>query len=218
MKQTKAHSLYVISTVLLATGLTGCLGGSDEKKPSGNDEVTVSNVSMQFGATQTASLFERFILPSAYAAASDVSLCFKRLRFKQEGDPVTTDTTASTDEDNVDFLPGTNGLVALDPAGTSLGAIELAPAVYKRIEFDLEKECDASTLYSVRYLHSSLGQIETNDRITIKFEFPNGFDASAANESVTLGITAILDALDTAVDANGIKDAAESAAGGASEE
>lgn len=135
-------------------------------------------VSMQLGSYTTAS-FSNFFIPNAHAAVSDMTVCFKRLRFKKD---INDASTAETSDDNIDL---TLGLVTLSNAGTSLGNVSVPAGTYYRIEFDLEPSCNGNSVS----LSNDFGIFNTNDRITIKFEGTFVVDGS---ESLVLGVQDIL--------------------------
>ncbi len=152
--------------------LAGCGADKDEEKASstGNASVMVKMSPAAAGAALT--------------AVSDAKLCFKRLRFKL-ADEVTADP--ATNSDNIDFNIGEKTLGSAD---TDLGTISLAPNTYKRVEFDLEKDCNG---YSVKFTNAN-GTFMTDQRLTIKFK--GVFTVDEATETVKLGIAAVMTALD----------------------
>lgn len=129
--------------------------------------------------------------------------CFKRLRFKMDGEVTPPDS--STDEDNIDFEIGD---VLLDSSGTYLGAVELPVGTYSRVEFDLENHCVSGKSVQV---HNSSGSYSSDQRITVKFE--GTFVHSSAGSDLNLGVQSIISALDAVTADNQIKSALESASG-----
>lgn len=97
------------------------------------------------------------IIPSSYAAMSSLKFCFKRIRFK------TSDSDLGNDIE-LDL-----GEVLIKEEGTYLGQVQLASGTYKRIEFDLEKDCDGTTKPSISLINDN-GSFSSDDRVTIKFE------------------------------------------------
>lgn len=177
-----------------AVGLTLSACGKD---------ATSSKVSMQFGSyTAQNRLFELFI-PSAYAAVSEAKFCLKRLRFK------TDDTETNGDDDNVDFTPG---LITLETTGASLGEVTLPAGTYRRIEFDMEKDCDGTTQNGIAFTNST-ASFTSDATTTIKFK--GTFEANESAETLTLAVANIIDALDGITDPaateNDIKNALEAA-------
>lgn len=132
-------------------------------------------------------------------------LCLKRLRFKQE------DTATNTGSDNVDYAPG---LVTLASSGTTLQKVTLAKGTYKRLEFDLEKNClDTTTPNSVDGSNGS-GAFTSDQTITIKFQ--GTFAAADGDQTLALGIQNIVNALDglpASSTAAAVKTALEGASG-----
>lgn len=191
---------------LLAIGLGACAGDEGSGTTTGNPRVDLEFA--PYGA-DGGSLFS-WLIPNAYASHSEVKLCFKRLRFKQEGE---TTSDAATDADNQDFTPGDGGQVTLDPTGTALAAIELPKGIYKRVEFDLEDECGSGLSVQVT---NGATIYATDDRITIKFE--GTFEAATNGQVVKLGVSTILNALDGVTDGTQIKDAVEAISGTMEEE
>ncbi|HUP56650.1 MAG TPA: hypothetical protein VM598_04300 [Bdellovibrionota bacterium] len=149
-------------------------------------------------------LFDRLI-PSAYAQVTQVTFCFKRVRFKLSN---TGTADPANDEDNVDFEIGE---VTLSPGGTSLGNLTVPAGTYQRIEFDLEDECGTGA--SARVANSRSGSPFTTDsRATIRFE--GTFVVDNGSERLNLGVQAIINALD-GVTAGGsiLRDTLESVSG-----
>jgi len=142
------------------------------------------------------------LFPKAHAAISQIKMCFKRLRFKQDGE--TTSGDSATDADNVDL---TLGLVTLSTAGTTLSSVDVPKATYKRIEFDLEDGC--GTGYSL-YVDNS-GIYQTTDRITMKFA--GTFDAATSGGALGMSIQGIITALSTVTNGTQLKNTAEAASG-----
>ncbi len=164
-----------------------------------------STVSIQFGTyTASNSLLPEFLVPSAYAALSNAKFCFKRLRFKK------ADVAEESAEDNVDFTPGQ---VTLTSSGTTIGEIKLPTATYQRVEFDLEPNCVAGASNAAEGTNSQGNFSSTSN---IKIVFRGTFEASDAQETLTLGVTSIITALNqlaNGASGNTVRDALESAGG-----
>lgn len=156
-------------------------------------------VSMQLGGYTTASLKNLFI-PNAHAAVSDLTVCFKRLRFKKDISDV---STAETSEDNIDLALG---LVTLSDAGTSLGTVSVPEGTYYRIEFDLEPTCNGNSVSLI----NDFGVYNSADRITIKFE---GTFIVNGSESLVLGVQDILNGANAYNGAGSLKDSLENTSG-----
>ncbi len=124
-----------------------------------------------------------FIIPSAYAAVSDLKFCFKRLRFKRDLPDGQVDST----NDNVDLELGEK---VISDLGTDLGTVSVPADTYKRIEFDLEPGCDGVATNSVSLVNDS-GSFNSTSTITIKFE---GTFIVSGEENLELGTQNILDA------------------------
>jgi hypothetical protein len=183
-------------TALLALSLIP-LGGCSKTEES--------TVSIQFGTyTASNSIFPEFLVPSAYAALSNAKFCFKRLRFKK------ADVAEESEEDNVDFTPGQ---VTLTATGTTIGAIKLPTATYQRVEFDLEPNCVSGATNAVEGTNSNGSFSSTSN---IKIVFRGTFEASEAQETLTLGVTSIITALNqlaSGASGNTVRDALENAGG-----
>ena len=145
------------------------------------------------------------IIGEAYAAVSEMRVCFKRLRFKKD---IPQDQQESElVEDNIDIDLGE---VILDSSGGSLANIIVPADRYIRIEVDLERDCDGTTKNSVN-LVNDFGTYTSTDRITIKFE---GEFVVDEQESFTLNIQNILDAANNYDMSSGsLKEALEGASG-----
>ncbi len=138
------------------------------------------------------------IIPSAYAAVSGTKFCFKRLRFKPD---------SSTAGSNIDL---TLGQVDINPAGTSLITISIPQGTYRRVEFDLEKECDGVLGKPSVTFSNGNGVFSTQDSMTIIFD---GTYTASSSGTLTLDIDALLDALDLVTNSNQIKTSLENAPG-----
>lgn len=122
------------------------------------------------------------LIPPAYAAVSNVKLCFKRLRFKPD---------SSTVGSNLDL---TLGELNISPAGTNLITIAVPPGTYQRIEFDLESACDGTPGKPSVTFSNNNGNFSTLDHTTIKF---NGSYTVSSAGTLTLDIDKLFDALET---------------------
>lgn len=177
--------------------LVSCAGGGGTT--TGNPVKTV-NVRMQ--DQQPFAWMKRIsdsLIPSAYANVGSVSLCFKRLRFK----PVENDDSTA---ENYDL---TLGLLTIDPNGTDVVSISVPEGTYRRIEFDLEGNCNGLGDPSVSFVNG-MATYSTQDNIKIKFE---GVLVVDSDETVNLDTDKILDALDTVSANNQIKNTLEAITG-----
>lgn len=172
---------------------------------SGCSKAEESTVNIQFGTyTASNSFLPDFLVPSAHAALSNAKFCFKRLRFKK------ADVAEESAEDNVDFTPGQ---VTLTSTGTTIGEIKLPTATYVRVEFDLEANCVAGASNAVEGTNSNGTFSSTSNT---KIVFRGRFDASEAQETLTLGVTSIISALNqlpNGASGNTVRDALENAGG-----
>lgn len=202
MKAIKMVKRILVLTAL-STLLFSCITEEEAaaRQNPGSTSVVDLNLS-SFNVASAESQVLEFIIPSAHAAVSDLRFCFKRLRFKR-ADEDTLDELGS--EDNVDFEIGE---FIIDENGTLLGDVEIPTGDYKRIEFDLEDNCGSGN--SVE-LMNDYGSFTSSDRITVKFK--GNFTASQANESVSLGVQSILEAMNDFNGSTSLKDALEAASG-----
>lgn len=160
-------------------------------------------ITLEVGSLSASHKVIDFFIPSAYAAASNAKLCFKRLRFKSEDLDSSNGSSSQGDtEDNIDLQLGE---VEIYP-GAPLGEVTIPAGTYRRIEFDLDRNCPSGS--SVSFQNSS-GNFSTQDTITIKFE--GTFEASSSGQKVSLGMGAILSALDSVTNAGQIKNSLEAA-------
>jgi hypothetical protein len=136
-------------------------------------------------------------------AVSSLTYCFKRLRFKLDGE--TTDADPSVDEDNVDLDLGE---VTITGSEQDLVAVEVPPGTYKRVEFDLEDHCTSGKSLQVT---NGSGSFSTDERITIKFE--GTFVVSESDVELPISMQAIIDELDAVTADNQVKTRAEAASG-----
>jgi hypothetical protein len=181
------------SQLLILVCLFGCAGGTT----TGNPITTVKIQDKQ----PLAWLKKNFniIIPSAWATASDVKFCFKRLRFKTEE----TDAEGS----NYDL---TLGQVTLSSEITTLASLSIPPGNYRRVEFDLEKECDGVLGKKSLEFTNMYGSFSTDQKITIKF---NGVYIVNADGTLTLDTDKILDAIELINDSAAIKTSLEAITG-----
>ncbi|MEK6578253.1 MAG: hypothetical protein AABZ55_03425 [Bdellovibrionota bacterium] len=142
------------------------------------------------------------LIPNAHAAISQIKMCFKRLRFKQEGQSTSSDP--SLDQDNVDLALG---LVTLSTTGTDLQSVDIPSGIYKRVEFDLEDGCGVG--YSL-YVDNA-GIYQTTDRITVKFS--GSFDSKASGGVLSMSVQSVITALSGVTNGNQLKNSAEGASG-----
>src|SRR4051812_47028286 len=165
--------IALLSVALLTQ--TGC-GGTT----IGNPEVSI-----QF-TSYTAFNVMDWLVPSAYATLSNGKICVRRLRFK-------TDINSTEAEDGIDFQPGE---ISLNATGSGvIGTVTVPSGVYRRVEFDLTNNGAGCTSgHSVSFTNSN-GTYTSTDNTTIKFE--GTFDASAAHETLSLGLQGIINALNT---------------------
>lgn len=128
------------------------------------------------------------------------TLCFKRLRFKRfegvghhsqpgsdDNGHHSNDDDSNGIEDNIDLDIGS---VTLNAAGVNLGEVDVPIGDYGRIEFDLEDDCDDS---SVQVTNSFVNNLKTDDHIKIKFV--GRFTAQEADQVLTLGFDSVRSAL-----------------------
>lgn len=185
----------VIIASMMFAGLYGCQSSEDSPISSGaSHPVTISTGNYSVAKLQD------FIIPSAHAAVSDLTVCFKRLRFKKD---INDDTVAETSEDNIDL---SLGLVSLSSSGSALGTVSVPEGTYTRIEFDLESDCNGKSVDLV----NDFGSFSTAARITIKFE---GAFVVNGNENLVLGVQDILNAVNAHNGSQSLKDSLEAASG-----
>lgn len=188
--------MKAIVTLILLVSLVGCNSGSDDSVTSSSKSSYPVQLSM--GSYTTASL-SNLLIPNAYAAVSELKVCFKRLRFKTSVD----DTLPDTGEDNIDFALGE---VILSTSGTLLGTVNVPEGTYYRVEFDLEPECAGKSLN----LSNDFGVYSSVDTIKIKFDGVFVVDGST---SLELGVQDILNAANAYNGAESLRDAFEAVSG-----
>lgn len=172
-------------TILLAFLLIayGCQTSKDSSPVSGG----LKPVNVSMGSYTTAS-FSNFLMPSAYAAVSDLKLCFKRMRFKTS----ITDIDDPLVDENIDLVLGE---VSLSSTGTTLATVNVPANTYYRIEFDLDTSCASGN--SV-FLANDFGVFTSIEGMKIKFD---GVFVVNGAENLQLGIQ---DILNTANGHNGV--------------
>lgn len=197
MKNVSKPSI-LLSGVLVLLGAT-LFWGCGKEGSSANPKISV-----QFGTYTASNRWLRFFIPEAHAALSNGKFCFKRLRFKTDGEQTSADPTQ--DSDNVDFAPGE---VTILTTGNSLGDVVIPAGTYKRVEFDLEKDGPGCTSNKSVQLTNSSGSFSSQDRITIKFE--GTFVASESGQVLSLAVQNITNALNQVTSDNDIKTKLEDA-------
>jgi hypothetical protein len=171
----------ILVLMAVAAVATGC--GKKEANP------TISLALGNYTAQNSINRLMDWLMPSAYAVRGDGKLCFKRLRFKKDGETTAADPTQ--DPGNLDFSPGE--VVIGSGVSADLGKVAVPAGTYKRVEFDFEKDCVAgSSGNSVSYDAGS-GLIVTQQNVTVKFE--GSFEASESGQKLTLGMAGIIAAL-----------------------
>ena len=193
MKSTVSLIAVLILSLFFIVSTLGCAPGGGGTT-TGNP-VTVDMSFKSYDASLTAKILNLFI-KDAHAGISTLELCFKRMRLKYDGGGV---------GGNLDLELGK---ISVNPSGTPLGMIEVSDGLYKRVEFDLESDCDDSGSPSV-YIVNDNGVFQTNDNMTIKFE--GSFRPS--EEDLAMAIQAIIDQAKTITSSSEIKDKLESVSG-----
>jgi hypothetical protein len=158
-------------------------------------------VSLRMEDTQPFAFMKKasdLLIPSARAAVSNTKFCFKRLRIKADSSSVVSDIELSL------------GQVDIDPTGTSLLTVQVTEGTYRRVEFDLDKECDGVAGKPSVFFTNGNGTFSTQETMTIKFD--GSYTVSAAG-TLTLDIDALFDALDLVTADGQIKTSLESAPG-----
>lgn len=190
----------VASLLVLGMMFTSCEQPEESNAVKANQKHPV-NLSFSSYSVAKASPFD-FLMPSAYAAVSELKFCFKRLRFKRDLPDGQPDTT----EDNVDLELGE---VVISNSGTALGQISVPADTYKRIEFDVEPDCMGTTANSIS-LSNDYGAYSASETITVKFE---GTFIVDGEENLELGVQNILDAANAYDGVGSLKDAMEAVSG-----
>ena len=183
------HWVFLGLWILFLLLFGGCDGGTTTGNP-----VTVEYDS--YDPNAPALKVSRLSNGAQVMSVSGLKMCFKRLRFKPE---------ESIISENIDLEIGE---LNIDPSGTLLGTVAVDAGVYRRIEFDLEDDCNG---YSIEVSNSN-GTFQTNDRITIVFEGEFEVINGGAN-GLVMGIQGIVNALNDVIADDEIKEAAESVSG-----
>ncbi len=188
-------TILLLGSLLILVSCAGGGGGTTTGNP-------VKTVNVRMKDQQPFAWMKKIsdsFISSAYANVGTVNLCFKRLRFK----PVENDDSTA---ENIDL---NLGLVTIDPIGTNIVSVSVPEGTYRRIEFDLERDCDGFPSPSVSFTNG-VTTYSTQDNIKIKFE---GTLVVDADKTVTLDTDIILDALDNVTSDNQIKNTLEAVTG-----
>ena len=184
-------NLNPVSVILVAMALVFTMGCSQEK-----------GVTMSFGSEVAQNSILDFLMPSAFASSTQVKMCFKRLRFK-------IDQQATTDKDNspdnIDFAIGE---VTVSETGATLGTVDVPAGNYRRVEFDLDNDCD--TGYSIQVTNSH-GTFETHSALSLNFL--GDFTSDESAQSLVFAIESILSAASSYDGTGQLKAAVEAAEG-----
>ena len=193
----KTYKLIPIALSIFVL-LSGCSGL--EGTTTGNPLITIE----LSGYTSMSSKLSEFASGKVGAlAVSSLTLCFKRLRFKLDGE--STDSDTSLDEDNIDLELGE---VNITGSTQELTSVEIPAGTYKRVEFDLEDDCTSGK--SIQVTNGS-GSFSTTSRVTIIFE--GTFTVSDSDDVLSMSIQNIVDELDAVTADNQVQTRAEAASG-----
>ncbi len=170
---------FLIKWILLLSLLFGCGGGTTTGNPY---RVTINFKA--YNSVTSWSPWDLFI-DKANAGINNLTFCFKRVRFKLvDGATVNPDSS----EDNIDFDIGE---ITILSGGTTLGDINVPEGTYKRVEFDLEKDCSSNKSVT---LSNDNGNFSTDNRVTIKF---SGTLVINETTTINLDIQPIINAMDS---------------------
>lgn len=199
---TRTNKIYVLKASLAAAiffSVAGCA----------KTTTTAPQVNIQMTNSSLAYNWSNLFFPCAYAnlpGVSKVTLCFKRLRFKIAEGAETSETEKATSSDNVDFNPGE--ITVSSTGDTTIGSVKVPAGSYRRIEFDLEKNCPGGTTGNSVQVWSSTNSTATpdfvtQDRVTVKFF--GAFTAGSDGQIVNLSVANILSALTQVATSGDIK-------------
>lgn len=174
--------------LILIVAFNNC--GKQEGTSTGNPKVSV-----KFSAYNEAAL--KTNQQQAASLNHVVTMCFKRLRFKLDGN--------SAESTNIDLELGE---VSLSPDGTDLADVVVPAGTYTRIEFDLAPECLSGSSLAVQNSH---GSFATADGMNIRFD--GLFSRDDSSQTLELNIQAIVSALNTVTNSSQLRSRAESAGG-----
>lgn len=187
--------MKIIFLILLLVSLVSC-GGSTTGNP-----VVTKQINVRMQDQQPFAWIKKswdLLIPSAYANVSSIKFCFKRLRLKPD---------SIINGSNFDLVLGE---VTIDPNGTNLLTVAVPEGIYRRVEFDLEKECEGTPSKPSVLFTNNFGTFSTQDNMTIKFD---GSFAVSADGTLNLNIDALLDAIEPVTNDNQIKNTLEAVSG-----
>lgn len=199
MTQSRCHEREItmvrqFTALVLLLSLVSC-------NPKDDSTVSLQSkypVDVSMGSYTTAG-FSQFLIPSAYAAVSDLRFCFKRLRFKKN----ITDIDDPLVDENIDLSLGE---VSISAAGTTLSVVNIPADTYYRVEFDLEPTCGGNSLY----LSNDFGVYSSTESIKIKFD---GVFVVDGSETLQLGVQDILNAANSYNGATNLKEHMQATSG-----
>lgn len=178
------YLFFILLTILFSCG---------DSTTTGNPQVVTLNIS-PYSATPLMAKLNRRITSMA---VSNLSMCFKRIRFKP---------TNSVINENIDFEIG---YLNIPPSGIELGDIEVSLGTFDRIEIDLESDCNNTGENSITFTNDN-GTFNSSDRISLKFEG----EFSTINENINLALQNIINTLNSYDGSTNLKDEIENQAGG----
>lgn len=181
-------NLYYKWTLSLAGAAIVLLSGCG-KESNPRIAIAMSNTTAQ-------NRFINFLLPSAYATVTDTTMCFKRLRFKLDSNS----TEENGGSHNIDFTPGE---VSLASSWIYLGEVTVPAGNYRRVEFDIEKNCGSSSSGKSISFTNNYGQFWSDQTVNIIFE--GDFEASRSGQQLNLNTLTIINALDNVMSLSDVK-------------
>ena len=183
--------IFLLSTIYSCNPLSQ---GGDGGTTAGDPKV---DVTFEPYEASLVSKIQNLFIKDAYAGVNNLSFCFKRIRFKSSDTDIGSDIELDVGE------------IIVKPEGTVLGQVEVMSGTYKRVEFDLQKDCDGTTKPSISIMNDN-GTYSTEDRMTIKFE--GNFDSS--KEDLGMFVQNFIDVLKNYTPADGeLKDVLEGVSG-----
>jgi hypothetical protein len=188
-----------ILLILMLVFFESC--GSQKEDTGGGTTTGNPSINLKFSSFDALLVHQKILnhigINVAHASVNSLHFCFKRLRFKASDSDVGEDIDAEI------------GRLEIDPAGTFLSNIKISEGTYRRIEFDLEKDCEGGSSHSVD-LVTDQGTFTTDDSLTIKFE---GEIKISKDGNLNMDVQTFIDALDTVNDGANIKDTLEALSG-----
>jgi hypothetical protein len=197
MKNINVVTLAIItfSLFLCSAFLIGC----SKNNPSNGTTLTVSFATYtalnkpNYIKSPIIDFMSKIFIKPAMAATSNISLCIKRVRFKNSSESEASDLSQDPDNDDVsgDERVGQKGFLNVTSGG-SFGTVNVPnPKPVTRFRIDIDNHCSG---HSAASFTTAAGSFTTNSNFTMEFRSSSDINLSDS-KTITLNWQAINTAL-----------------------